>query len=523
MFIDGTDVGQHTAGGYTPFDLLAPACGSSGVREVAVIVNNQQNATLSPTFLGGDFYYFSGLIRPVVVLELPSSLFYPYWLARVDPISKDADRGIIDIRVVFGGDWSTVPSVHLAYAFNGAALGLPVEYPIVNGTVIISGVPVPDFKPWTLGQGNLYTLQVTETALQDSITVRSGVRVLGVDPATSRLTINGQKVNLVGFNRHTMWPDTGAAITPAQEAADLALLQQLNANYVRGAHYPQSQSWLDLLDEAGIVLWEEALGPGVSTANTQDPYFMANHLQAVAAMTATSFAHPSVIFHAFFNEGPSNDVNAAPAYAASAQAIRDFTVTAGNPPARLVTWANNKLSSDVCIAYEDVISFNSYPGWYDHPLNISYVPTFWGEQVDWVAANWPYKPMAVSETGGGGVWEWSNDTAPYPGPFWSQQYQKWLVAADASFISNNTRVSGLTLWQFSDIKANDASTAECGQCTYFPHPPSLSTPWNCSYVNVNCGRPKGENNKGIVDFWRRPKEDFDSIASIFAANGGFKP
>lgn len=104
-----------------------------------------------------------------------------------------------------------------------------------------------------------------------------------MNSTSGRLTINGETVKLLGFNRHTMWPDTGAAVTPAQEAADLALLQKLNSNYVRGAHYPQvcvsclspyllsshpplyhpprsqSQSWLDALDEAGIVLWEESL------------------------------------------------------------------------------------------------------------------------------------------------------------------------------------------------------------------------------------------------------------------------
>lgn len=38
---------------------------------------------------------------------------------------------------------------------------------------------------------------------------------------------------LLGFNRHTMWLDTGASVTPAQEATDLAILQGLNATYVR--------------------------------------------------------------------------------------------------------------------------------------------------------------------------------------------------------------------------------------------------------------------------------------------------
>ena len=46
---------------------------------------------------------------------------------------------------------------------------------------------------------------------------------------------------------------------------------------------------------------------------------MAAHLAAVAAMVQTSFAHPSVAFHGFFNEGPSNEAAACPGYAASAE------------------------------------------------------------------------------------------------------------------------------------------------------------------------------------------------------------
>jgi len=67
----------------------------------------------------------------------------------------------------------------------------------------------------------------------------------------------------------------------------------------------------------------------VSTKNLQDPYFMKyqievssarllpeyNHqcsTQAVNEMVSTSINHPCVIFHGFFNEGPSNDVAACP-------------------------------------------------------------------------------------------------------------------------------------------------------------------------------------------------------------------
>ena len=57
---------------------------------------------------------------------------------------------------------------------------------------------------------------------------------------------------------------------------------------------------MDLCDEQGIVIWEETLGPGTSTANMNDGYFMDNQLTALTAMVTTSFAHPSVVLHGFF-------------------------------------------------------------------------------------------------------------------------------------------------------------------------------------------------------------------------------
>lgn len=162
----------------------------------------------------------------------------------------------------------------------------------------------------------------------------------------------------------------------------------------------------------------------------------------------------------------------------------------------------------------DVISFNSYPGWYDHQGNVSYVAPYWTAQIAWVAANYPGTPMTVSETGGGAVFEWVNASAP--GTVWSQSFQRDLVAADATVIGNSSRVSGLTLWQLTDIRV-----AQCAECDYLPHPPSLESPWDCAFVNVTaCGRPKGENNKGAVDWWRREKLSFAAISALYKEFAG---
>ncbi len=67
--------------------------------------------------------------------------------------------------------------------------------------------------------------------------------------------------------------------------------------------------------------------------------------------------------------------------------------------------------------------------------------------------------------------------------------------------------------QFGDIKANDGDTKKCGRCDYFPGTN------NCSYIDVSCGRPGGENHKGSVDFWRRKKMSYNITKALYVAYG----
>lgn len=179
------------------------------------------SSLLSPPSLfpaGGDFYFYSGLIRPVVVSELPSlspGSPYPYFIDSVAPLTIDYTRGLVDIRVTLGGNVSGVPSVHLSFGFNGAAPGASAAYAVVGGVAVIPSVPVPNFKLWAAGVDNtaaLFTVTVVDGATKDAVTARSGVRQVAVDAATARITINGQAVKMVGFNRHTMV--SGHALLP---------------------------------------------------------------------------------------------------------------------------------------------------------------------------------------------------------------------------------------------------------------------------------------------------------------------
>eukprot|EP01045_Picozoa_sp_COSAG04_P028435 COSAG04_NODE_4409_length_2111_cov_1.228628_2_plen_132_part_00 len=101
--------------------------------------------------------------------------------------------------------------------------------------------------------------------------------------------------------------------------------------------------------------------------------------------------------------------------------------------------------------------------------------------------------LRSQKLGLGGIYEWKSNASDVK---WSQGYQSEIVAADATFAMGNDHVSGLTIWQMTDIKANIGDTKECGACEYAPHPQNITVPWNCASSSDRCGRPRGENNKG---------------------------
>lgn len=302
------------------------------------------------------------------------------------------------------------------------------------------------------------------------------------------------------FHALPRWIDQGASPTDEQLDVDIALLKKGNANFVRGAHYPQDQRWLDRLDEAGFAMWEETLGPSVSLEDTQDwSHFMKYQLQQVEEMLEASMNHPSIMVWAWFNEGPSNHAEACPAYAACAKA-------AGKDPTRLLSWASNKQQDDECLEHATAVSFNGYPAWYSDQHDLDAPARFWNENAAWARAHYPQKPFFISETGAGGLYEWDNNRTD---AYWTLKYQKEVIDRDVDVALANENVSGLSLWHFFDFKGNDEAQA-CGPCHYKPnvHPPV------CTWYNLtgSCGkRPGGLNHKGVVDAYRRKKPSFKSV------------
>jgi len=501
VFVDGKEVGEHRAGGFVPWWLdVAPSGKETATRELFVLVDNRFNRTTAPVHTGGDFWHYGGLVRSVFLHDLPDDSQKPWvWRAHVLPSSTSLAQ--VDIHIILTSNFTGPISSWIAFdnavetMFNATAK---------DGKFSLLAMDVPKPRLWSLEDPQLHT--VTVKIFGASVTERFGLRRWGVDQG--RLTLNGEKVKLHGWNHHTQWIDTGASPTDEQLDIDIALMKEGNANFVRGAHYPQDQRWLDRLDEGGFAMWEETLGPGVSLNDTQDwSHFMKYQLQQVEEMLEASMNHPSIMVWAWFNEGPSDNQAACPAYAACAK-------VAGRDPTRFLSWASSKQQRDQCLEHATAVSFNGYPAWYSNQHQLDVPARFWSENAAWVKEHYPEKPFFISETGAGGLFEWDkNKTDAY----WTLKYQQEVIDRDVDVALTDTNVSGLTLWHFFDFKGNDEAQA-CGPCHYEPH----QFPPVCAWYNMtgSCSRrPGGVNHKGVVDLYRRKKPSFESVKAKYGSHG----
>ena len=283
VWVNGKEIGDHVAGGYVAFWLdvshEALAASEGKTNELFVLADNRFNSTTAPMHTGGDFWHYGGIMRSVELHTMGDGPVL--WRAYVTPSGADAsqqttsqDGSNVDITLMLSDDTLDNTTVNVSLSFDEGAVPVPNTNNVLvspGGKVLLQNVQVPNATLWSPSSPHLHTL--TASYAGGVVVERFGLRTFGVD--NGRVTINGEKIKLVGWNHHTQFPITAASPTDEQLDADVALLKRGNANYVRGAHYPHDPRMLDRLDEAGIVFWSETIGPSVKLKNTEDwEYFM---------------------------------------------------------------------------------------------------------------------------------------------------------------------------------------------------------------------------------------------------------
>ncbi|MBB2914352.1 beta-galactosidase [Streptosporangium becharense] len=175
-----------------------------------------------------------------------------------------------------------------------------------------------EVAPWTAETPHLEDLLVQLISpggdVADAVRLRIGfrrVRVQGRD-----LLVNGERVLIQGVNRHDVDPRTGRVISRELMLAELSLLKRFNVNAIRTSHYPNDPVLLDLCDEIGFYVVDEAdiEGHAFTTTLAHDPRYLPEFLERVSRMVLRDRNHPCVIIWSLGNEtgyGPGHDAAAA--------------------------------------------------------------------------------------------------------------------------------------------------------------------------------------------------------------------
>ena len=105
---------------------------------------------------------------------------------------------------------------------------------------------------------------------------------------------------------------------------DIKTIKQFNFNCVRLSHYPSDPYLLDLCDEFGIMVIDEANleTHGLGGKLSHDAIWAGAYIERISRMALRDKNHPSIIMWSLGNEAGSG-----PNHAAMAGWIKDFDIT----------------------------------------------------------------------------------------------------------------------------------------------------------------------------------------------------
>lgn len=457
-----------------PYLMLEFKTGSlkKGVHVITAAVDNMFDAEKVKLFRDNyDFYAYGGFYHGVSLLAYQKSSALKK--VCVKPLSYE--EGKVELRFLFTGEAPACP--YTAKIFFDTEKEAK-EYKVnMDHTLTLC---VPSFRLWSPEDPQLHFVTVEVNG--ESVRERFGIRI--IETKGAEILLNGRKIFLKGFNRHESHQDFGSSVPDMIMLKDIQHLKSLHGNMFRGAHYPQSQRFLDLCDEHGVLIWEETLGWGIGKEMLKDPEFISLQEEAAKKMAETSFNHPCVIIFAFLNENLSKSPEGGSICKRLAELLRK------EDTGRLITFACSHVEEDIAMQYMDIAAYNTYPGWgiiREHeelmPMIAEYHAMLQKKICDRFGET---KPVIIGEAGCCGIYGQHDED----GAQWTEEFQEEYLRETLETAKKSPCLRGVLLWQFNDAKS-------------FHKMSEIRT------------KPLSQNLAGVYDIYRRRKLSANTVKEYF--------
>lgn len=205
----------------------------------------------------------TGIFRDVHLIAFPSENWIEDWFLQAQ-LDNEYRHGALEASIQCHTSQEAVLHVDISeLPGNGASTVTHKEISIdkAGSHTLTLGEHVVDVKPWTAETPHLYSVELSlhvgkEATSVYRVTQRIGFR--SVELKNSLITVNGKPIKLRGVNRHDHHPLHGRAVPLDYIKKDLLLMKTHNINALRCSHYPSHPRLLDLADELGLWVMDEA-------------------------------------------------------------------------------------------------------------------------------------------------------------------------------------------------------------------------------------------------------------------------
>ena len=510
VYLNGRQIGTHV-GAHLAFEIPAEGISRTGVNRLVIRVDSRRGPQdLPPGGSGSDalprggWWNGSGLLREV-------------YLRKVDQVDVEQVHVTPTLATVGGPASVKVEATLRSYSGTRQAVRLRGKYgtvPVDLGTTTIGPggdrtltktVTVNNPSLWTPQTPTLYkfTLAADGRSTVPVLTGRgknrkrklapfkpiggfqemSGIRKIEVN-AQGLLTLNGKILNLRGFGLHEDNITTGQAVTNELRDNYIRWTKEESGSILRG-HYPLSPYLLEQADKIGVMVYSEIPVWSVESIYLQRDSVRAAALDQLRSNILINKDHPSVLVWSIGNEltskpGPPENawIGTATRTAHKMDATRPVTMAlVGYPPDECRKVYNTL----------DVISVNTYFGWYPAPVGQSADRTLLGPFLDQMRACYPAKPVMVTEFGAEG-----NRNGP-PEEKGTYEFQDDYVRYTAGVISSKPFVNAATYWTLQEFRVRP---------------------------NYTGGNPRGEapyHQKGPIDRFGNQRPIFNVLRELYSA------
>ena len=305
IFVNGMQAGEWKYG-YSSFEVRLTPFLKTGENTILVHVRYQ-----SPN---SRWYSGAGIYRSV-------------WLKKVPAVHIASDGIAAETHLIENGKWSLC--MHTTLEKDGVqqsandffasendnkstSLSLSFCVQTLDGTVILSEIPedtpvtLTNIKPWDINEPNLYkivcTLSENGTAIQTE-TITTGFRTTRFD-TNEGFFLNDVHIKLKGVCQHHDLGALGSAVNRSAIKRQLTILKSMGVNAVRTTHNMPAVELLELADEMGILIVDEAFDMWEMSKTTYDyaRFFKEWSARDVKSWICRDRNHPCVILWSIGNE-----------------------------------------------------------------------------------------------------------------------------------------------------------------------------------------------------------------------------